>query len=466
MALRLACHDAAVHRRLAPEAGPARAVFDAVEQARVEAIGARRMAGVAGNLAAMLEDRYHRGGKYEDITDRADAPLEDAVALMVRERLTGREAAARRRAKIVDLWRDFDRGAGRARPRRPARRRHREPARLRAARCATCSPRSTWPTIDADRRGGGRGRGQPRRAQDQQQAEGEAEQRVAGRSRRDRDRRRGESTTCEEGATRSRRRALRRDARRSRGRRCRGGRRSPGVRRSRANERRGPGLQGLHHEVRRDRPRRGAVRRRGADAAARLSRQAARRTCRAWSARLANRLQRRLMAQQNRAWEFDLEEGMLDPARLPRIVIDPYPAALVQAGAGHRFPRHGGDAAARQFRLDARPADHGRGDLRRHPGAHAGALRRQGRDPRLHHARLEGRAVARGVAAGRQARQSRPAQRPAPHHLQVRRRAVAARAQESRPDDARGAAQGEHRRRGARLGAQAPARRGPSSGAS
>jgi cobaltochelatase CobT len=40
-------------------------------------------------------------------------------------------------------------------------------------------------------------------------------------------------------------------------------------------------------------------------------------------ARLANRLQRRLMAQQNRSWEFDLEEGVLDSARLPRIVIDP-----------------------------------------------------------------------------------------------------------------------------------------------
>ena len=63
MALRLACHDAAVHRRLAPEGQAARAVFDAVEQARVEAIGARRMSGVAANLAAMLEDRYHRGGK-------------------------------------------------------------------------------------------------------------------------------------------------------------------------------------------------------------------------------------------------------------------------------------------------------------------------------------------------------------------------------------------------------------------
>ena len=40
-------------------------------------------------------------------------------------------------------------------------------------------------------------------------------------------------------------------------------------------------------------------------------------------ARLANRLQRRLMAQQNRSWEFDLEEGILDSARLPRVIIDP-----------------------------------------------------------------------------------------------------------------------------------------------
>ena len=40
-------------------------------------------------------------------------------------------------------------------------------------------------------------------------------------------------------------------------------------------------------------------------------------------ARLANKLQRLLLAQQNRSWEFDLEEGMLDSARLPRIIIDP-----------------------------------------------------------------------------------------------------------------------------------------------
>ena len=81
----------------------ARAVFEAVEQARVEAIGARRMDGVAQNLTAMLDERFHRG-KFDKITDRADAPIEDALALMVRERLTGMSPppAAKR---LVDLWR-------------------------------------------------------------------------------------------------------------------------------------------------------------------------------------------------------------------------------------------------------------------------------------------------------------------------------------------------------------------------
>src|SRR5690606_18246424 len=40
-------------------------------------------------------------------------------------------------------------------------------------------------------------------------------------------------------------------------------------------------------------------------------------------AKLANRLQRRLLAKQTRSWEFDLEEGMLDAGRLSRVVVDP-----------------------------------------------------------------------------------------------------------------------------------------------
>ncbi len=103
IALKLACHDPVMHRKLVPGGQQARAVFDAVEQARVEAIGARRMSGVASNLSAMLDDRFHRG-KFDDVTDRADAPIEEAIALMVRERLTGQPPPAAA-MKLVELWR-------------------------------------------------------------------------------------------------------------------------------------------------------------------------------------------------------------------------------------------------------------------------------------------------------------------------------------------------------------------------
>src|SRR5580658_7001856 len=108
IALKIACHDPAVHRKLAPGGQQARAVFEAVEQARVEAIGARRMQGVARNLAAMLDDKFHRG-KFDEISDRTDAPIEEALAMLVRERLTGQAPppAARR---LVELWRSFIEG--------------------------------------------------------------------------------------------------------------------------------------------------------------------------------------------------------------------------------------------------------------------------------------------------------------------------------------------------------------------
>src|SRR5207342_3938969 len=105
IALKLACHDPAVHRRQMPGGQQARAVFEAVEQARVEAIGARRMHGVAKNLSAMLDDRFHRG-KFDEISDRADAPIEEAIAMMVRERLTG-QAPPPAAKKLVELWRPF-----------------------------------------------------------------------------------------------------------------------------------------------------------------------------------------------------------------------------------------------------------------------------------------------------------------------------------------------------------------------
>ncbi len=97
IALKLACHDPKVHRKLMPGNPQARGVFEAVEQARVEAIGSRRMAGVAKNLTAMLDDHFHRG-KFDEITDRADAPLSDAPGDAGARTPYG-PGAARRRAK-------------------------------------------------------------------------------------------------------------------------------------------------------------------------------------------------------------------------------------------------------------------------------------------------------------------------------------------------------------------------------
>ncbi|MEW6090217.1 MAG: cobaltochelatase subunit CobT [Pseudomonadota bacterium] len=104
-ALRLAHHDEKLNATLQPEGGNALAVFDAVEQARCEAIGANQMAGMAQNLAAALEQRYAARG-YDRITSREEAPLAEAVAMIVRERLTG-EAPPPSAQKLVEQWRSW-----------------------------------------------------------------------------------------------------------------------------------------------------------------------------------------------------------------------------------------------------------------------------------------------------------------------------------------------------------------------
>ncbi|ADZ67083.1 MULTISPECIES: cobaltochelatase subunit CobT [Brucella] len=105
MALRQARHNPRIHAALAPEGKQARAIFDAVEQARVEAIGARAMAGVADNLSTMLADKYSRAN-FSAVTTKEDAPLEEAVSLLLREKLTGRPAPAEA-GQVLELWRDW-----------------------------------------------------------------------------------------------------------------------------------------------------------------------------------------------------------------------------------------------------------------------------------------------------------------------------------------------------------------------
>jgi cobaltochelatase CobT len=111
LALTLACHDASMHARLAPRGGLARSVFEAVERVRVEAVGATRMKGVADNLTAKIEARFETRAPVP--TQREDAPLDECLALIVRERMLGVKPP-KRAAPMVEVWRSWidDRASG------------------------------------------------------------------------------------------------------------------------------------------------------------------------------------------------------------------------------------------------------------------------------------------------------------------------------------------------------------------
>jgi cobaltochelatase CobT len=323
LALRLACHDPAVHRANAPRGKHARAVFDAVEQARVEALGARRMPGVAGNLSAMLEDRYHRGN-YHEITDRADAPLEDAVSLMVRERLTG-DAPPKSSRMVVDLWRDWiearagkdlsrltgaiddqDRFAGAVRD------------ILSAFEMADAAGSDTGD--DADDGNQSDDPENPDNAGDSADGADSPSAEEAAASADDSDS--GDGETADADSEHSADDSDMTDLSDS-GEARRADMRLPNLAPAvdyRAFTSRFDEIvpaESLCDTAELDRLR------------SYLDKQLAH--LQSAVARLANRLQRRLMAQQNRAWDFDLEEGVIDAARLARVIVDPLHALSFKA---------------------------------------------------------------------------------------------------------------------------------------
>ncbi len=104
-ALKMRYHDDAVHARSMPRAGPAQEMFDWVEDARVASIGSLRMQGVAKNLEASLE-AVCRQAAFDTVTAETEAPLSVAVGLIVRQRLTGR-ALPPSAENVVRFWRDF-----------------------------------------------------------------------------------------------------------------------------------------------------------------------------------------------------------------------------------------------------------------------------------------------------------------------------------------------------------------------
>ncbi len=315
-ALRIACHNEAVHRRHAPHNPSARSLFDAVEQARVEAIGARRMEGVANNLTAMLDDRYHRS-PFAEARSREDAPMEDAVAMIARERLTGLKPPAGAE-RLTDLWRSFveEKAGGDLDKLADAILDQRAYARLTQKLLTSLGLSSELDAqTDEDEQDD---ENQPPDEPDEAEGEGEQQESEDSMQREAADE---SSDDADEGAM--------------------------DTVEAPSSELEDEGEAGDAEEAVENRPpQSNSQERRGSDYKAFTTKYdetvGADELCEPEElqrlreyldkqlqnlssvvARLANRLQRRLMAQQNRSWEFDLEEGTLDTARLPRIIIDP-----------------------------------------------------------------------------------------------------------------------------------------------
>lgn len=105
LALRHRYHDAPTHARYLPQGQMARDLYQAMEEARCEAVGARHMPGTSKNIDARIAHEATRKG-YAQIRDRQDAPLAVAASYMIRHLATGRDLPEGA-AHVLDLWRGF-----------------------------------------------------------------------------------------------------------------------------------------------------------------------------------------------------------------------------------------------------------------------------------------------------------------------------------------------------------------------
>jgi cobaltochelatase CobT len=316
LALRVAHHDGGVHARSKPRSPEGAQIYDALEQARIEAIGANALTGVRDNLAAVAEHSAMRKG-LNHLGDPANAPLADVVALMARERLTGEAPPPAARA-LVDSFRaeleakagaDLDRLTGAVDDQK---------AFARIARAVVrdlyfSDDLSDAPDQDAQEDDGQEGEPEPA-------GEGEGEDESAQGAALD------EADTSAKESDSADAQLIETDE----------------------DENAQPAEDELDLSDG-DKPARPDIKDPGRPepaykifTAAHDEIVSAEELCEAEEltrlrayldqqlanlsnvvSRLANRLQRKLLAQQNRAWSFDLEEGLLDVARLTRVIVDP-----------------------------------------------------------------------------------------------------------------------------------------------
>jgi cobaltochelatase CobT len=316
-ALRRAHHEDKVHDQFKPQSADAASVFEAAEQARVEAIGSMAMKGVAENLAAGLEQRLTQRGLTKARL-KADVPIADALGLMVREKLTGTPPPDAMKY-AVDLWRPFiEENAGKDLEKLGSALRN-QAAFAKLTRTILRDLKLS-DEFDADEASDDSGEGE--NAENQEQGEEQDSSSESQSSEADLQESEGEEGDEDAAEMRAEQTDEMSDAEEP----------EDGMKPHRPEQpfshqnEWGYKVHTLQFDEQVpatelcDPEELGRLRNF-------LDQQL--QAMQGVVSRLANKLQRLLMAQQNRSWEFDIEEGMLDTSRLPRIIIDPmYPLSF------------------------------------------------------------------------------------------------------------------------------------------
>ncbi|MDE2580385.1 MAG: cobaltochelatase subunit CobT [Rhodospirillales bacterium] len=317
IALRLRHHDDAVHNARMPNRREARDVYDALEQARVETVGARHMAGVAANLRAKLSEECETEG-YDRMTRKDQLPVTAALSLLARERMSG-QAAPEAARRVLDLWRTSLDPAAEAALTELGRTQEDQRAFTRAARKLLAAMELAEAEADAEPedqdQDGEQGGEQSGEQDNPEQGEGQSEsdqesmlgaqpEEMEGEAADDTGEESEEEAAIAEGDDRP------------------GG---PQPRRERPSADDGTAYRAYTRQYDEEVSAEDLC---DADELTRLRQQLDQQLqhLQGVISKLANRLQRRLLAQQTRAWEFDLDEGLLDAGRLSRVVVNPMQA--------------------------------------------------------------------------------------------------------------------------------------------
>jgi len=312
-ALRLAHHDAQKFARNSPKGAEAQAVYRALEDARIEAIGANAMKGVGDNLAAAL-DKSIADRRLDRLDAKEAAPIADIAALLLRQRLTGRDHPSAAKAMMAAHTGEVETMAGASLNALAATNDlHDQSAFARLARHVIRD-------LNLDDEGGDETGEEKAKGDDEEQSEDNKasdndEEGTADAS----DDQSGDDSEAPDSDSEMNEQDFEKaedDAD--------GAVENARISSIRAKFEGDSGARYRAYTVEFDET---------AEAAELCDHEELQRLRRTLDrqlenlhsvvSRLANKLQRRLMAQQNRSWIFDLDEGVLDAARLARVVVDP-----------------------------------------------------------------------------------------------------------------------------------------------